>query len=312
MESFAADLATLVRTPLHENHVAALRRVGTEKHVSAGEMIVRPGAPVSEFHYVVAGELEAVDPATGQRYGGATLGPTQYTGDLSFMTGGNALLGNRATQDSDLIVVPRAAMLKLMSEIPEMSDIIVTVFAARRRRMIEGQEAGIILAGAQNSRALREIAAFAGRNRLPWRELNLNSDEARALAHRCNTAPDEPFALLGETQLVEPQTPKRLAELLGMDLSVSDAEVLDVLIVGAGPAGVAAGVYAGAEGLSALVLEDTAIGGQAGTSSRRYRLDSREVSAAPRSPSASARRRRKPISRQNPSLDKTIPRQNHP
>ncbi|MFD0860041.1 FAD-dependent oxidoreductase [Roseovarius aquimarinus] len=268
MESFAADLATLVRTPLGDDHVAAMRAKGRERSIEAGEIVVTPGAPMDAFHYVLEGEIEAFDPVTDERYGGAVLGPGQFTGDLGFLTGANAILGNRATRVGRILAVPRADMLRLMSDMPEMSDIVVTVFAARRRRMVETEKAGIALIGVDQSRELRALAAFAGRNRLPCREIELGTDEARRLAEACGAEPGKPMAMLGRDQLVEPATPKRLAQLLGIDLGLPDDEVLDVLIVGAGPAGVAAGVYAGAEGLSALVLEDTSIGGQAGTSSR--------------------------------------------
>ncbi|SEL19124.1 thioredoxin reductase (NADPH) [Roseovarius nanhaiticus] len=268
MESFAADLATMVRTPLGDDHVAAMRARGSEHDFAKGDVIVAPGAPMGEFHYLLDGEIEAFDPTTDQRYGGAVLGRGQFTGDLGFLTGANAILGNRAISSGRLLSVPRGDMLRLMSDMPEMSDIVVTVFAARRRRMVETERAGIALIGVEDSRELRALAAFAGRNRLPCREIALNTEEARELAQACGAEPGKPMAMLGRGQLIEPATPKRLAQLLGIDLALPKDEVLDVLIVGAGPAGVAAAVYAGAEGLSALVLEDTAIGGQAGTSSR--------------------------------------------
>ena len=268
MESFAADLATMVRTPLSPEHVEAMRAKGTERDIAPGDIIVTPGTPMTELHYVLEGEAEAFDPSTDRRYGGAVLGPGQFTGDIGFLTGANAILGNRATKAGRILVVPRDAVLRMMADMPEMSDILVTVFAARRRRMVESEKAGMVLIGADQSRELRALAAFAGRNRLPCREVDLDTDEARTLAASCGAEQGRPIALLGRSQLVEPATPKRLAQLLGIDLGMPRDEVLDVLIVGAGPAGVAAGVYAGAEGLSALVLEDTAIGGQAGTSSR--------------------------------------------
>jgi thioredoxin reductase (NADPH) len=268
MESFAADLATLVRTPLDASHVEAMRAKGTERDIAPGDIVVLPGEPMGEFHYVLNGEIEAFDPTTDRRYGDAVLGAEQFTGDLGFLTGSNAILGNRAITAGRILTVPRAAMLRLMADMPEMSDIVVTVFAARRRRMVETNTAGIALIGVEQSRDLRALAAFAGRNHLPIREIALDTDEARNLADTCGAEPGQPMAMLGKRQLIEPATPQRLAQLLGIDLALPDAETLDVLIVGAGPAGVAAAVYAGAEGLSALVLEDTAIGGQAGTSSR--------------------------------------------
>ncbi|MEO1542385.1 MAG: FAD-dependent oxidoreductase, partial [Pseudomonadota bacterium] len=107
------------------------------------------------------------------------------------------------------------------------------------------------------------------RNKIPTRELALDSPEAKLIAERCGAPAPKPSVLFGSETLVEDATPHRIAELLGLDLAVgAKDEVVDVLIVGGGPSGVAAAVYAGAEGLSALLVEELAVGGQAGTSSR--------------------------------------------
>ena len=268
MESFAADLATMARTPLAEAHLRALVKAGETRSVPAGTVLVPPGARLDTFYHVTEGELEAIDPVSGGRYGDATLGPGQFFGELNFLTGGAGFLGCRVVRDSRLLAVPRDRMLRLMAEIPELSDIVVTVFAARRRRIVESREGGLTLVGLDASRRMRQVASFASRNRLPWRELALGSAEAADLAQACGAAADMPFVALDRgTALADPD-PAEVARLLGLDLPLGEDTLFDVLIVGAGPAGVAAGVYAGAEGLSALVLEDSAIGGQAGTSSR--------------------------------------------
>ena len=115
---------------------------------------------------------------------------------------------------------------------------------------------------------MRRIAEFASRNHIPYISLPLGDPEAEALARRCSIAPGVPSVIFGRDLVVTEPTPDKVARLLGLNLDFGDDEVFDVLIVGGGPAGVAAGVYAGAEGLRALVVEDVAIGGQAGTSSR--------------------------------------------
>lgn len=268
MDTMAPDLTTMIRTPLHAEHVRAMQRVGVERDFAPGDMISELGDPIETFYYVVEGEVEAIDPKTGGRYGSGTLGPTQFFGEISFLNGGNAMLGARVVQPSRLLCVPRDEMLRLMSEIPEMSDIIVTVFAARRRRLLESGDASLTLIGAEVDRNIRRIAAFAGRNRIPYRSLSLDEHEAEAVAFECHIGKAEPAVIFGKTRVVEDATPSGIAKLLGLDLEISEDEVLDVLIVGGGPAGVAAGVYAGAEGLHALVIEDLTIGGQAGTSSR--------------------------------------------
>ena len=268
MESLAADLETLVRTPLSESHVDALKRVGEVRDHAAGDWLVRLGDPLDTFFYVLDGEVEAVDPTTNERYGNATLGPTQYFGDIGFLNGGPVTVGARMVRDSRILCVPREAMLTLMSRVPEMSDIVVTVLAARRRRQLESNDAALTLVGAEVDRNIRKIAAFASRNRIPTRSLTVDEQEARAVANACSIGESEPAVIWGKHDVIRDPTPAKIARLLGMDLEIAGETVHDVLIVGGGPSGVAAAVYAGAEGLSALVIEDLAIGGQAGTSSR--------------------------------------------
>ena len=269
MESLAVDLRTMARTPLEPEHVAALRKVGVVRSHKKGDMIARLGEPITEFHWVESGEVEAVDPVTGGRYGGgATLGPGQFFGEISFLSGGRAMMGARCVQDSEILCVPRDVVLDLMSRMPEMSDIIVTVLAGRRRRLLESNSAGLTILGADQSRELRRLAAFASRNKIPVRTIDLGTEEAAEEAKLCALLPDEPAVIFGKDEIVSDPSPRKLAEMMGLDIAIDPGQVFDVMIVGGGPGGVAAGVYAGAEGLSALVIEDLAIGGQAGTSSR--------------------------------------------
>lgn len=268
METLAADLSTMIRTPLAASHVRALDKAGIRRTLAAGEMLQHMGKPQEEFFYLLSGEVEAVDVRTGDRYGEGSLGPTQFFGEIGFLSGAKALLAARAVSDTEVICVPREDMLRLMSQIPEMSDIIITVFAARRRRLLESGEASLTLIGAEESRDIRNMASFASRNRIPFRSLTLGEHEAEALAHECKLGAAQPAVIFGKDEIITDPTPRGLARRLGLDIKVTQDEVFDVLIVGGGPAGVAAGVYAGAEGMKALVIEDHTIGGQAGTSSR--------------------------------------------
>jgi thioredoxin reductase (NADPH) len=170
-------------------------------------------------------------------------------------------------RDTRVIEVPRESFLRLMSQIPEMSDIIITVFAARRRRQLDEGRSGLYLIGEEVDRNVRRIAEFASRNRLPYASVPLQSPEAEAAAKSCGIDVKTPAVIFGSVAVADP-TPDKIARLLGLNIDFSDDEHFDVIIVGGGPAGVAAAVYAGAEGLCALVVEDIALGGQAGTSSR--------------------------------------------
>ena len=268
METIGADLNQMQRTPLAAAHVEALRAIGGCGRYDAGTYISQPGAPIDCFIYIEEGEVEVVNPFTNERHYPATLGPTQFLGEISFLNGGAWSMPMRAVRPTRTLEVPREAMLTLMSRIPEMSDIIITVYSARRRRQLESRTSSLRLIGEDRDRDVQRIAAFASRNRIPYISLPLDSEEARAISHACSIAPAQPAVIFGRNVVVTDPTPDKIARVLGLNLDFEDDEVFDVLIVGGGPAGVAAGVYAGAEGLCALVVEDIAIGGQAGTSSR--------------------------------------------
>jgi len=268
MESIGRDLREMQRVPLAAAHVAALRKAGTAVEYAADTMIVEPGDPIDRFIYIEDGEIEVVDPFTDKRLVPSTLGPTQFMGEIAFLNGGSWSNPMRAVCDTHVIEVPREAMLTLMSQIPEMSDIVITVLSARRRRQLDAGDATLVLIGEEQSRSIRQIAEFLSRNKIPYRSLALGSGEAEETATSCSIAPARPAVIFGRDIVVDDPTPDKVARLLGLNRDLVDDEAFDVVIVGGGPAGVAAGVYAGAEGLCALVIEDVAIGGQAGTSSR--------------------------------------------
>ena len=123
METIGADLRQMQRTPLAAAHVEALRAAGKVVTYPAGTILARLGAPADLFVYVEEGEVELVNPYTGERHLPSTLGPTQFMGEISFLNGGVWSLPLRTVRETRVIEVPREAMLTLMSQIPEMSDI---------------------------------------------------------------------------------------------------------------------------------------------------------------------------------------------
>jgi thioredoxin reductase (NADPH) len=267
MEKISSDIQLMLGAALDPAHVQTLTTVGSVVIYAAGVLIARAGEPMNRFIYIDAGQIEVVHPHTNQRHRGITLGATQFLGDIAFLHGGAWSMCMRAVCETRMIEVPRRTMLQLMSRIPEMSDRVVTVFAARRRRQLDDKDSSLTLIGEDEDRDMRRVAAFASRNRIPYTSLPLNDPAARALCARNSIEPSKPAVLFGGGVVAPVPTPDTLAQLLGFNLDFEEDEGFDVLIVGGGPAGVAAGVYAGTEGLSALVVEDMAIGGQAGTSS---------------------------------------------
>jgi len=268
VETIGEDLRQMIRTPLARSHVEALRAAGKVATYPKGTIMVQQGEKANRFVYVEEGEIEAVNPFTGERHYPATIGPAQFMGEISLLHGGTASLPMRTVVDTRVIEVPRETFLTLMAQIPEMSDIIITVFAARRRRQLEDRRSGLYLIGEEVDRNIRRIAEFASRNRLPYTSVLLHSPEAEAWAQSCSIDAGTPAVIFGSKVPITDATPDKIARLLGLNIDFSGDEHFDVLIVGAGPAGVAAAVYAGAEGLCALLVEDIALGGQAGASSR--------------------------------------------
>ena len=267
METFGDDLETMRRVPLADEHVAAICEIGRACSYGEGEMVAELGSPMDRFVYVIEGEIEVVDPFSGERMLPSTLGPTQFMGEIAFLNGGTNMLGMRAAKPTRTIEAPREAMLELMARVPELSDHIITVFAARRRRQFEQNNSGIKLIGADRDPRIQQCERFLSRNRIPFQSYDLDSSETEA-SRLCSLVDHEPAVILGKDRPLEDPSPRALAQALNLDLAIGEDETVDLLIVGAGPSGVAAAVYAGAEGMSALVVEDTAIGGQAGTSSR--------------------------------------------
>ncbi len=267
MEALAIDIEQTPRTPLSDAHVEAIREIATPRTFAAGAMVIRPGDAMDEFVLVEEGELEVINASTGKRSMRFTLGPGQYMGEITFLNGGTWSTGFRAVAETRVCVVPRAAMLDLMARVPELSDRIVTVYAGRRRRVFESGESALTLIGADDDRALRRIASFVDRNRIAVRRLALGSPEADAILSAASL-PTACAAVLFADRVIDDPSPRSIARLLGLDLSLTSEDTFDTVIVGGGPAGIAAAVYAGAEGLRALVIEDEVIGGQAGSSSR--------------------------------------------
>ncbi len=268
MESLAEDLATMVRRPLTEDHVAAIRRIGAERLIHRGTILLRTGDPADQFFYVLEGGFQLWDEVRAEPTNANILGAGQFIGEIAFLTGGRMLYTMRAETPTRVLAAPRDAMLRLMAAEPEMSDIIVSVFAARRRAMLTRNATAITVVGAAEDRQVRAVAAFAARNKLPVTLIDSATDEAKALGEACSFTPGPgPIVIFGAGEVLADCTPLAIAERIGIAYSPTDATI-DVVIVGGGPAGVSAAVYAGAEGLSALVVEDLAIGGRAGTSSR--------------------------------------------
>ena len=168
MEGLGQDLETMRRVPLAQAHVDAICEIGGERSYKAGEIVADIGDVMDTFVYVLEGELEVVNPYTDERLIDSTLGPTQFMGEIGFLNRGTHYLRMRAAQDTTVIEAPQAAMLDLMSRVPELSDHIITVFAARRRKQFELSNGSVKIIGADRDPAVQTVERFLSRNRIPF------------------------------------------------------------------------------------------------------------------------------------------------
>jgi thioredoxin reductase (NADPH) len=267
METIGGDLRAMSPQPFKPEYLEAMRELGQERHYAPGETIMSVGERMDSFMLVLDGSVDIVDPFTGEITIAGAMGTGQFLGELAFLNGGTATSPVRAGAATTILEVPRPAMMTLMSKIPELGDHVITVFAARRRRLLEEQRSALTVIGAERDAAVQRVAIFLSRNRIPFQSYELNEKSPTAIAV-CELVRHQPSVVTDKGTKIDDPTPRKIAALLGMDVDTTEVDELDLLIVGGGPAGVAAAVYAGSEGLQALVVEDTAIGGQAGTSSR--------------------------------------------
>lgn len=267
METLGQDLETMRRVPLAPTHVDAICAIGGERFYPAGSIVMDIGERLDRFVYILEGEIEIANPYTGERMFSHALGPTQFMGEIGFLSGATNYLKMRAAVDTRVIEAPREAMLALMSRVPELSDHIITVFAARRRKQFELKNSAVKVIGADRDPAVQAVERFLSRNRIPFQSFDMDATD-RETVQVCSLIGHEPAVILGAATRLDDPTPRKVAQYLGLDLDICAQRTYDLVIVGGGPAGVAAAVYAGSEGIEALVIEDTAVGGQAGTSSR--------------------------------------------
>ena len=247
--------------------VEVLRAAGEERRVETGEVLFEVGQPGYDLVYVEEGSVDIVERESGSVV--TTITAPNFAGELGMLMGRGTFLACEAAEPSRVIVVPQAKVLDLVATVPEVADAIVTAFAARRRLLIEWQQGGLTIVGREGDARTVALLEFASRNRIPHRFVDRSDEAAVAeIAAACALPASGTAVITGRNEVLADPDKRALAEALGMRLAVDAAATYDLTVVGAGPGGLAAAVYGASEGLSTLVVEDTAIGGQAGTSSR--------------------------------------------
>src|ERR1700736_2280135 len=260
--------ASAAEPELSAQQLDELRRVGGERTVAAGEVLIRP-APAYDFLAVVEGHVAVIDDWGGGRERlVAEHGPGGFVGEIGLLARQPFPFTAVAREASRVIEVPADALRRIIDEEPALSDIILRAFLLRRAKLI-GQGLGLKVVGSRYTTDARRLLEFLVRNGLPFGWLDVERDPAAEIVLRdFNVAADETPVVIAGTMVLRNPSNEELAKTLGFVPNVQSTDVFDLLVVGAGPAGLAASVYGASEGLTTLVIENVAVGGQAGTSSR--------------------------------------------
>ncbi|HEX2932347.1 MAG TPA: FAD-dependent oxidoreductase, partial [Candidatus Binatia bacterium] len=243
---------------------------GRSRSISAGEVLVEAGAHVVPFFVVTAGRIEAVRPSGTTETLVAVHGPGQFTGEVNMLSGRPALLRSRARESGEVIELDREQLLALVQTDSELSELIMRAFILRRVELIAHGLGNVVLVGSNHCSDTLRVKEFLTRNGHPYSYIDLDRDaDVQDLLDRFHiAAADVPVLICrGEVVLRNP-TNQQIAGCLGFNEAIDQTQMRDVVIVGAGPAGLAAAVYAASEGLNVLVLETNSPGGQAGSSSK--------------------------------------------
>ncbi|MCW2601227.1 MAG: Thioredoxin-disulfide reductase [Frankiales bacterium] len=251
---------------LSEDQLALLSQHGEERPVSAGEVLYREGQRCHEFFVVLDGSVAL-------RSGDDTLSVHRrgrFLGGVGLLTGQPLLLTAVVQEPGSVLAVPVARLLTVTEQDPALGNLILHAYFARRSLLIS-LGAGLRIVGSRYSPDTRRLCEFAARNRMPFRWLDLERDaEAESLLREVGVRPEEaPVVMWNASYVLRNPSNADLAAQLGLEPQrTSPTGVADVVIVGAGPAGLAASVYAASEGLETVAVDLIATGGQAGTSSR--------------------------------------------
>lgn len=262
-----ADEAVAFPT-LDDSKLAVLEAIGTRRPMTVGEYLFREGDATYDFYVILSGATEIVVNSDGEERIVAHHGPGRFLGELNLLTGQRVYLSARVSQAGEVIVVPRATLQHVIETNPGLSDTILAAFIVRRSMLLSGASAAIRVVGSRFSPESLRVREFLARNRIPHEWLDPDSDAAVDLLLReFSITPSElPVVIVSGSVLRRP-TPGALAEYLGLTINSLPERCFDLIVVGAGPAGLAAAVYGASEGLRTLVVEMAVVGGQAGTSS---------------------------------------------
>jgi thioredoxin reductase (NADPH) len=266
----ALDANTQTFPTLTAAQIDRARPYGTTRQLRRDDVVFRPGDVGVSFFVLLSGQLEILQPSMEEERLITTHGPGAFTGELSMISGQRCLVLGRVTEDGEFLEIKPESFRSLVARDAELSEIIMRAFILRRLALIQQHLGNLILMGSAHSAPTLHLREFLGRNGHPYTYVDLDKDKlSQELLDRFNVKVSEiPVVICdGRVVLRNPST-QEITACLGLNPTVESSEILDLIIVGAGPAGLAAAVYGASEGLETLLIETEAPGGQAGASSK--------------------------------------------
>ena len=250
--------------------IARIAAHGQQRSIRPGQVLVEAGAHIVPFFVVTSGRVEVTRQSGSTETLVAVHGPGQFTGEVNMLSGRPALLRSRASDPGEVIELNREQLLALVQTDSELGELIMRAFILRRVELIAHGFGNVVLIGSNHCAGTLRAKEFLTRNGHPYTYIDLDRDaDVQALLDQFHiSAADVPVLICRGDVVLRNPTNQQIAACLGFNEAIDQTQLRDVVIVGAGPAGLAAAVYAASEGLSVLVLETNSPGGQAGSSSK--------------------------------------------
>jgi thioredoxin reductase (NADPH) len=255
---------------LNENQMAVLTRYGEQRQLRAGDILFSEGDRHIPMFAIVSGTIEACRGAGDSHHVLGRHGPGSFTGEIGTLAGRGAIATLRATSDCEVILIDEESLRALVVAEAELSETIMRAFILRRVAFIQDQYCGLIVVGSSASWNTLVLRHFLSRNGQPFTYFDIvEHEEAKGLLERYDaTEADIPLMVTLQGAVLKQPTNRAVADAIGLSPDRLNGERFDLVVVGAGPGGLAAAVYAASEGLRVAVLDTKAPGGQAGTSSK--------------------------------------------
>ena len=263
------DYKTQMFPTLTPAQIDRIRAVAKLRPVEAGDILFQPGDEHVPFFVLLSGSLEIVQPSQDSQVI-VTHHPGGFAGEITTMSGQRAFVLGRVATAGEFLEVRHEDFRTLIARDAELSEIFLRAFILRRIALISGGLGNVILLGSRHSAATLRLREFLGRNGYPYLYRDLETDtSSQAMLDRFNiTADDIPVTICNGIHVLRNPSIQQLASCLGLNANVDQTAIRDLIIVGGGPSGLAAAVYAASEGLDALLIETATPGGQAGSSSK--------------------------------------------